>query len=472
MRFNLALIYDPEKNTLYSIFATAVTVYFYAYSLTYGQIGILITYAVWFPLFVVRPNLLMPRLMEWVIFAFPIFALLSGIWADAAGASLRFGIQLMTTMLCAYLAGRVVSTGNLLLGLVVGCTVTGLVALADGTTGMSGEKEFLIGWFGSKNQLGLVVAIGALAALTYPIVGLSVRRVQFLIGICAAICIWLLLQANSTTSLVSLVAAVSMLAILMIYRRLSPHVRSIVLPFAIIAAVLLVVGTLVAIPVGEIFGYLGKDETMSGRTGLWEAAMEAYQERPVLGYGYQGFWIEGRQAAELLWDEYVIPEKTGFHFHNAFVQILIDTGAFGIVLFVTSLAAIAWSEITPMFGGRIGRRTVVYLVFTTFFISRMASEIDFYYQFTLGTFLFYAFAFKAVRLSAKPSPRRRWFRSSRSSKLKRRPDRWRPRRRPQLPAKVMRQRKQHSGRGATKLNLETVTFAAERLTNRESHGKR
>src|SRR6218665_4053711 len=102
MRFNLAIFHDPEKNGLYSILATAITVYFYSYSLTYGSIGILITYAVWLPLLALRLSLLRPGIPQGLLFILPIYALISGIWADNPELSLRFGVQLLTTMACAY----------------------------------------------------------------------------------------------------------------------------------------------------------------------------------------------------------------------------------------------------------------------------------------------------------------------------------------------------------------------------------
>lgn len=88
---------------------------------------------------------------------------------------------------------------------------------------------------------------------------------------------------------------------------------------------------------------IGKDPTLSGRTYLWEAAIEKIQQRPWLGYGYQAFW-QSSGGAEYVWT--AVKYKAS-HSHNGFVNIALDVGLVGLFFFVTSvltmyIRGVAW----------------------------------------------------------------------------------------------------------------------------------
>lgn len=78
---------------------------------------------------------------------------------------------------------------------------------------------------------------------------------------------------------------------------------------------------------------LGKDPTMSGRTGIWQAVLYHIQERPLLGFGRSAFWAQGSiyaiRAGERVGARYVPP-----HAHNGFLDLLLDVGVVGLSLFV------------------------------------------------------------------------------------------------------------------------------------------
>ncbi len=49
-----------------------------------------------------------------------------------------------------------------------------------------------------------------------------------------------------------------------------------------------------------VLGRLGKDSTLSGRTVLWDFAVDAYERKPWLGYGYKGYWSGADSTVYLL----------------------------------------------------------------------------------------------------------------------------------------------------------------------------
>lgn len=86
---------------------------------------------------------------------------------------------------------------------------------------------------------------------------------------------------------------------------------------------------------------LGRDSTLTGRTPLWEAILEAVRQHPILGAGYDGFWVAGNAQAEYLiesvgWDAY--------HAHNGYLEVLNTIGVVGAALLaITLLQSVFWA---------------------------------------------------------------------------------------------------------------------------------
>ncbi|MBX3639270.1 MAG: O-antigen ligase family protein [Nitrosomonas sp.] len=73
-------------------------------------------------------------------------------------------------------------------------------------------------------------------------------------------------------------------------------------------------------------------QSLTGRTFIWEAAFELINQKPYFGYGFGA----GGTALE----EYYRAGTYGwstFNTHNAFLQILLDLGAAGLILFLIVL---------------------------------------------------------------------------------------------------------------------------------------
>jgi len=67
--------------------------------------------------------------------------------------------------------------------------------------------------------------------------------------------------------------------------------------------------------------FLGRSTTFTGRTPIWEKAIQMFMEKPLIGYGFRP----------------VVIRADGFeamHAHNMLLQRLIATGVIGLILFV------------------------------------------------------------------------------------------------------------------------------------------
>jgi O-antigen ligase len=74
---------------------------------------------------------------------------------------------------------------------------------------------------------------------------------------------------------------------------------------------------------------LGRNTTLTGRTPLWDAILENVRLHPLLGEGYDAFWVAGNQRAEYLiqsvgWD--------AFTAHNGYLEVLNTLGLIGLGL--------------------------------------------------------------------------------------------------------------------------------------------
>ena len=73
-----------------------------------------------------------------------------------------------------------------------------------------------------------------------------------------------------------------------------------------------------------------RDITLSGRTPLWNTLWDFIQQKPWLGYGYGSFYSSEAREANLLWQ---VHEWIPVHSHNGYIQLLINLGFIGLVIF-------------------------------------------------------------------------------------------------------------------------------------------
>jgi O-antigen ligase len=96
-----------------------------------------------------------------------------------------------------------------------------------------------------------------------------------------------------------------------------------------------------AVPNLNIFNriswYLYGNYTLSGRTFIWDFVNYEIRHRPLLGWGYQSFWLVGPDAPSVVeapgWIK-LMPSA-----HNGYLDTYLDTGYIGFVIFIAFLIA-------------------------------------------------------------------------------------------------------------------------------------
>ncbi len=180
------------------------------------------------------------------------------------------------------------------------------------------------GIFSYKNVLGQVMATGALAALH----GIRVARGRYLDKLCMLVVFVGTAYASKSTGafLVTLVLC-GVSGIDTLWRKGGPARWTAVILEVVLTPVLIVT---VAAP-DTFLEMIGKDPTLTGRTVIWAYVEQDIWMKPLLGWGYFGFWsltnpfaIEVSNAMG-----FVVPQA-----HNGLLESLLTIGVIGTALFV------------------------------------------------------------------------------------------------------------------------------------------
>jgi O-antigen ligase len=191
----------------------------------------------------------------------------------------------------------------------------------------------LRGTFVQKNVFAREIAMGVVAGVGLLVLGTSGRR-ALIVRAFLVVGVSCLLLAGSSTALVALVLTT---AAIMWMRHESRMVPTLALSARLVGA-----GTAVAFCVAVrpmdfvvfVFSVIGRDYSFTGRTSIWEASSHAIEHRPLLGYGYSGFWRNAETAGAISRAvDFSVP-----HAHNGILDLLLGVGFVGIALVVIGIA--------------------------------------------------------------------------------------------------------------------------------------
>lgn len=307
----------------------------------------------------------------WILIA---IALASVLWSSTWWVTLRRDIALIqTTFLGLYMAARYTLNEQLrLLAWTFGLAIilSFVFALAPPNYGVMHDGLHDGRWRGiyiHKNSLGSVMD---LSVVSFLLLALSDRSYRWFAWAGFGLSAILILLSGSKTALVVLL---TLLALLPLYKALRWR-RDLVI-VVLIAAVLLGGGftTLLLSNLETALGALGKDATLSGRTDLWSVLWEMIWNRPLLGYGYGGFWQGAKgEASSYVWQ---VVGWEAPHGHNGYLDLWIDLGLLGLSTFViyfllNILRGVAWARLTKK---PAGLWPLTYLTF--FFLANLTESV-------------------------------------------------------------------------------------------------
>ncbi|WP_083198091.1 O-antigen ligase family protein [Pararhizobium polonicum] len=407
MKIAKASLVTPGENLVYGIFALAVSYFVFAYSGRFGQVSILLYYAVWLPLVLIDYRRVLGNYVKYIwIFAFVIFACLSVFWSAAPGTTARAGVQYLTHVICALIAMRTLDTRILALGSVAGAAVVLVYSLLFGVyhfDPLDGTVSF-VGAFASKNQLGFYASLAIFFSFSAVFL-LGERGIWLgICGVAGLLAAYCLFASQSATSVLTTAAVVGLCIGLRVFSLLPPRNRKLLFIAAAVFGVLAVIGGVYGGAIDSVLGVFGKDSTLTGRTYLWQQGIEAAMASPVIGVGYQAYWVQGFSEPERLWTEFYIASRSGFHFHNTFIETMVETGGVGLFLLTGLLLAGLFGHLKRVLTQIEGSDPLVLFGMSALLFVRAFAEIDVIFPYQIGSFLLYIAAGKLTMPASQGAP--------------------------------------------------------------------
>jgi exopolysaccharide production protein ExoQ len=210
-----------------------------------------------------------------------------------------------------------------LLGYIVFTLVTNPAARVQAATANEGALPGWHGPFVHKNAMSTLLVVGVVLLLAFE----TRRRVRWAaFGVIAM----LLIGSRSGTGLAGIIFVITAWNWLRSFVRQQKRMTAPFVFFSLAGLLVSMVVGLSTLPI--LLAAYGKDTTFTGRTNIWSGALWAIERRPLLGYGYGGVWV-----SENVEPTFSMMRRIGFrafHAHNGALDVVLQVGVIGMVLFV------------------------------------------------------------------------------------------------------------------------------------------
>lgn len=330
--------------------------------------------------------------------SFLLLSLVSPLWSVSPLLSFNSAIVFaLSSLFMAYMATLYSwkEFGTLLRWLLFVVAVVSLVAviavpgIATNAKGWSGIMPFPI-------KLGTCMALGFVLWLM-PV--MNPRHLKQM-AVAAPLFLIVLIQTNSAQAIATLIVLLSAFLGLNLLKKIEHRYTAAVL--LLITPILLFVGYLAFNGLSYVFSSLGRDMTLTGRTEFWPQLIERVAQHNLwLGYGTSAFWQPwlGSQDPAL-----GIANSSGFippHAHNGFLEIFIELGLVGVVLFGLSFARVTLQSIR-FWRSESSREAAIPILFLLYLFCANVSESQ-----LLGpNYIWFFYVFISVKLNAERLIRR------------------------------------------------------------------
>lgn len=372
----------------------ALSVVIMTFSTLIPVVPIVVFLAIWLAVpLMTSTAVLKPTRGALLVLALPVFCMLSAAWSDHANKSLYFGCAFTSMVLCLVILNRSTSFRAFATGISIGISIGLVIILASNNyryDPMSGSYS-LMGYFGSKNMVGFVAQIGFIAGMSMLFMPLGRWR-HLVLSICPIVLSLICLElSKSGTSQLALLASIAGVLIMLGILRLPRSLRIAASSIAVLVAITAAGWFITSGGQGIVLESMGKDKTLTGRTYLWQQGIETALERPVLGYGYSAFWVEGQPRAERYWFHFNIESREGFHFHNSYIHAFVDIGGIGLMLVVLIMLVNQGGSLVALVrtNGRSPEAIFLFAV-TIGFLVRSFAEVDTLGPFGMGAMMYYS----------------------------------------------------------------------------------
>ncbi|HTS12541.1 MAG TPA: O-antigen ligase family protein [Candidatus Limnocylindrales bacterium] len=187
-----------------------------------------------------------------------------------------------------------------------------------------------------KNMLGAIYLVGGLFFFWDTLTRWSARKEgrtkQILLVNLAFIYMtfWLLIPTDSATSRVCLVLGCLVIAVVRSgWGKAHPGSIRFLIPATFCLYLIFAFGFNIN---GDLASAVGRDPTLTDRTGIWKAVLAAHTNW-LVGCGYASFWLGSR--LQPIWQQFGHINES----HNGYLEVYLDLGSIGVALLVGLLVA-------------------------------------------------------------------------------------------------------------------------------------
>jgi exopolysaccharide production protein ExoQ len=266
-----------------------------------------------------------------LVTCFPILALLLFPVSQQPTRTVSSAILLMgSILLLYYIMSRFSLEQVLEIFLILGTTtivasIVFAVALPQyGLDQKSGLQTAWKGIFSAKNYLGNIALFFLTGALSYRARNAVLHFIRV-----SQICLCLAAIAFSRAATAYTLTAVYLVYLLLMKTLHRFRKRDYMVAGTVLLAAVATVAAAIVIWPDLLVSLLGKDLTLTGRTQIWSAVLDSIAKRPLLGYGYQAFWLglEGESYRIILAVSWILAQA-----QNGFLDVLLETGVVGLAV--------------------------------------------------------------------------------------------------------------------------------------------
>ncbi|MFN0080639.1 MAG: O-antigen ligase family protein [Prosthecobacter sp.] len=278
-----------------------------------------------------------------VLLAFLGLALFSCLWSTMPDQTVAYGMELVLPAACGLAASTQLDMNRHLRVLTAALLIISIssvvVCLLIPSIGVMHE-HFPGAWrgvFPHKNKLGRIMSFGILCGLFGVLRG---RHLMASVTLTVLSLVLVLMSRSKTALLLALCLCPVVLLLRLLQRR--PHAFRVFLGLLVVVAGIAILwelnrGTVLSgmhdvAKAGATM--IGKSLALTGRDVIWRACTDLAWERPLLGYGYEGFWGQYGPSG---WIREVIggPQVRA---DNSYIELWLELGLAGVVLFGLMLA--------------------------------------------------------------------------------------------------------------------------------------
>lgn len=310
-------------------------------------------------------------LRSWPLLLVPIMSALSIFWTPYPAEAIAPAILLLLTPIILVTIAARLRAAEFVRVLMIAGALAALYCVPFFSTLKEG------GPYAQKNilafQMMLVTVVSLAAALNA-----NEKLILRLLGFATVpLAFTLQLIADSATALVlALAGAALLIGVKLFWTAASrvAHARSLVLASTVMLGLIATL-LLLSLPqnsvLDDFLGLVGKDSTLTGRTGIWDGAARASEEYPWFGIGIEGFWQYNTGLAQTLSESVHKDPGDNISFHSSFWEVRVHLGLVGLGLFCF---AIAWAGLRTI-RLWLHEGSVVNSVLLFFFLSIGASSL-------------------------------------------------------------------------------------------------